>query len=60
MIMKLSELTPLSLGVQICGEFHPVIQRNSPIPVTVTKYFSTDHNNQSEMTIRVKLVLFTI
>ena len=55
MNMSLIELIPLSLGVEIRGNvFDPVIPRNSSTPITVTKCFPTNRNNQTEMTISVR------
>ncbi|XP_034247239.1 heat shock 70 kDa protein-like [Thrips palmi] len=46
-LVKLKDVTPLSLGVEVVGGvFSALIRKNSPIPVKNTKRFSTVQDNQ--------------
>jgi len=47
--LLLVDVTPLSLGIKLVGrEMSVVIRRNSAIPCTVTKTYTTDHDYQRE------------
>jgi molecular chaperone HscA len=50
----LIDVTPLSLGVEVIGGLtDKLIYRNSPIPTSVTREFTTHIDNQSAMMIHV-------
>uniref|UniRef100_A0A0A9WZ35 Heat shock 70 kDa protein 1 n=1 Tax=Lygus hesperus TaxID=30085 RepID=A0A0A9WZ35_LYGHE len=50
--MLLVDVIPLSLGIKTAGDLMSVfIKRNSPIPVKITKFYSTDIDNQEAVDI---------
>lgn len=50
----LLDVTPLSLGVEAAGgKMAVIIERNTSIPVTKSKMFSTNRDNQSSVAIKV-------
>jgi molecular chaperone DnaK len=50
----LMDIVPLSLGLEtIGGQFVPIIERGSTIPVSKTKQFTTDEDNQTEVGIKI-------
>lgn len=50
----LIDVTPLSLGVEVRGGmFSRIINRNTPIPVRASKLFTTTHDNQTAVAVRV-------
>lgn len=55
----LSDVTPLSLGVAVGkeGTMDVVIKRNTTIPVSKTKIYTTLHDNQSSVDVKVRTSL---
>ncbi len=52
--LKLADVVPLTLGVRRQGGLmHPLIKRNTPVPVTVTEMFSTTKNRQESVEVQV-------
>ena len=52
--MVLLDVTPLSLGIQTSGGvMTKLIERNTQIPTSITKIFSTDKNNQTCVLVQV-------
>ncbi len=52
--MVLVDITPLSLGIEIeGGVFIPIIDRNSPIPITENKLFTTISDFQKNVEINI-------
>ncbi|KAD6120319.1 hypothetical protein E3N88_11590 [Mikania micrantha] len=52
--LLLSEVTPLSLGVETVGNvMNVIIPRNTPIPAKASKIFYTDADNQNSVSINV-------
>ena len=50
----LIDVTPLSLGIEMLnGLVERVIERNTPTPATVTKYFTTHMDNQNGMSFHI-------
>ena len=50
----LIDVTPLSLGIEMLnGLVERVIERNTPTPATVTKYFTTHIDNQNGMSFHI-------
>jgi molecular chaperone DnaK len=50
----LMDIVPLSLGIEtIGGQFVPIIDRGSTIPVSKTKQFTTEEDNQEEVGIKI-------
>ena len=50
----LIDITPLSLGLEVLGGFiERIIERHSPIPTKVTKYFTTSEDNQTGIIITI-------
>lgn len=52
--ISLSDVAPLSLGIETLGDvFSIIIPKNSKVPATKTKQYTTSTNNQTEVTIKV-------
>ncbi|XP_031485587.1 heat shock cognate 70 kDa protein-like [Nymphaea colorata] len=52
--LVLVDVTPLSLGVQVeDGEMFVIVPRNTPIPTKKEKAFTTYHDNQTTVSIKV-------
>jgi molecular chaperone DnaK len=58
----LVDITPHTLGIETLGElyglvspnqFSPIIERNTPLPVSRTEIYATNHDNQDAAEIRV-------
>ena len=50
----LVDVIPLSLGIEtLNGVFSPIIERNSCIPIKITKKFTTDSDNENEINIKI-------
>jgi len=50
----LIDVTPLTLGVEVLGgTVDPVIEKNTSVPCTRTRRFSTSSDNQREIVVRV-------
>jgi molecular chaperone DnaK len=52
--LKLADVVPLTLGVRKKGGLmHPLIKRNTPVPVTVTEVFSTTADKQESAEVQI-------
>lgn len=51
--LKLADVVPLSLGVDALGEMDVLIQRNTRVPVRVTKMYTTVSDNQPAVEIQI-------
>jgi molecular chaperone DnaK len=51
--LKLADVVPLSLGVETRRQMNVLIPRNTPVPITVTKSYSTVYDNQESVEIKV-------
>jgi len=50
----LMDIVPLSLGIETVGsQFIPIIERGTNIPVSKTKQFTTEVDNQTEVIIKI-------
>jgi molecular chaperone DnaK len=50
----LLDVTPLSLQIGVAGGLtEPIIERNTPVPIEQTRAFTTFHDHQESVTIRV-------
>lgn len=50
----LKDITPLALGIEVDGgSFIPLIKRNSPVPVSVKRDFTTIANNQTSVEVHI-------
>jgi molecular chaperone DnaK (HSP70) len=50
----LMDIVPLSLGIETVGsQFIPIIERGTNIPVSKTKQFTTETDNQTEVIIKI-------
>jgi len=50
----LMDIVPLSLGIETVGsQFIPIIERGTNIPVSKTKQFTTEADNQTEVIIKI-------
>ena len=50
----LVDVIPLTLGVEtLNGVFSPIIERNSSIPIKITKKYTTDTDNETEINVKV-------
>ena len=50
----LVDVIPLSLGVEtLNGVFSPIIERNSSIPVKITKKYTTDSDDETEINVKI-------
>jgi len=50
----LIDVTPLTLGIEVLGgTVDPVIERNTSVPCTRTRRFSTSSENQRELVLRI-------
>lgn len=51
---ELKDVVPISLGVETAGGvMNTLIKRNTPLPVTASKTFTTSTNNQSSISIKI-------
>ena len=52
--LKLADVVPLSLGVSTHGKLmDTLIPRNTPVPIAKTKIYSTAHDNQESVEIKI-------
>lgn len=52
--ISMKDITPFSLGLEIeGGRFHPILDKNTPIPATTSKTFTTVADNQASVEIHV-------
>lgn len=50
----LLDVTPLSLQIGVAGGLtEPIIERNTPVPIEQTRAFTTFHDHQESVTIRI-------
>uniref|UniRef100_A0A914XMK0 Heat shock protein 70 n=1 Tax=Plectus sambesii TaxID=2011161 RepID=A0A914XMK0_9BILA len=52
--ISLTEATPLSLGIEVSeGRFSPLIERNSSVPVKVTRTYCTPENDSESVSFQI-------
>jgi molecular chaperone DnaK len=51
--LKLADVVPQTLGVSTKGDMDAIIARNTPIPVTKSKIYSTAYDNQENVEIKI-------
>ncbi len=51
--LKLADVVPLSLGVETKGQMDVLIKRNTPIPITEVRSYSTVYDNQENVEIKI-------
>lgn len=51
--LKLADVVPLSLGVETQGQMDVLIGRNTPIPITKVRSYSTAYDNQESVEINI-------
>lgn len=51
--LKLADVVPLSLGVETQGLMDVLIARNTPIPITEVRSYSTAYDNQESVEIKI-------
>jgi molecular chaperone DnaK len=51
--LKLADVVPLTLGVSAQGEMDPIIPRNTPIPVSMSKPYTTTYDNQESVEVKI-------
>uniref|UniRef100_A0A6C0BE76 Uncharacterized protein n=1 Tax=viral metagenome TaxID=1070528 RepID=A0A6C0BE76_9ZZZZ len=49
----LLDVTPLSIGIDTCGEMNVMIKRNSHLPIEVSEIFTTETDFQKSVNIKV-------
>ena len=47
-------MTPLTRGIEISnGELNPIVKKNTPIPIKISKPYATANDNQTEISVKI-------
>jgi molecular chaperone DnaK (HSP70) len=50
----LLDVTPLTRGLELFnGELNPIIKKNTPIPIKISKPYATAYDNQTEISVKI-------
>jgi molecular chaperone DnaK (HSP70) len=50
----LLDVTPLTRGIEVSnGELDPIVKKNTPIPIKVSKEYETVEDNQTALRVKI-------